>query len=44
MDFVLWRARQHAQRQHIWIPPAEWGEALTHDTDTNVTRRETIHL
>ena len=22
VDLVLWRARQHAQGQHIWIPPS----------------------
>ena len=44
VDLVFWRARQHAQGQHIWIPPIEWGGALTHDTDTNVTRRVTIRL
>ena len=44
VDLVLWRARQHAQGQHVWIPPIEWGQALTHDTDTNVTRRGTIRL
>ena len=37
-DRVLWRACQHARGQHIWIPPIEWGQALTHDTNTNVTR------
>ena len=44
VDLVLWRARQHTQDQHIRIPPTEWGRALTHDTDTNVTRRETTRL
>ena len=44
VDLVLWRARQHAQGQHVWIPPIEWGQALTHDTDTDVTRRGTIRL
>ena len=44
VDLVLWRARQHAQGEHVWIPPIEWGQALTHDTDTNVGRRETIRL
>ena len=38
VDLVLWRARQHAQGQHVWIPQIEWGGALTHDSDTNVTR------
>ena len=38
VDLVLWRARKHTQGQHIWIPPIEWGQALTHDTDINVTR------
>ena len=37
VDLVLWRARKHTQGQHIWIPPIEWGQALTHDTDINVT-------
>ena len=23
VDLVLWRARQHTQDQHIWIPPIE---------------------
>ena len=31
VDVVLWRARQHAQGQHIWIPLIEWGQALTHE-------------
>ena len=44
VDLVLWRARQHTQGQHVWIPPIEWGEALTHDTDTNVTRRGITRL
>ena len=44
VDLVLWRARQHTQGQHVWIPPIEWGQALTHDTDTNVTRLGTIRL
>ena len=44
VDLVLWRARQHAHGQHVWIPPIEWGQALTHDTDTNVTCRGTIRL
>ena len=44
VDLVLWRARQHAQGQHVWIPPVEWSQALTHDTDTNVTRRGTTRL
>ena len=38
VDLVLWRACQDALGQHVWIPPVEWGEALTYDTDTNVTR------
>ena len=33
VDLVLWRARKHTQGQHVWIPPIEWGQALTHDTD-----------
>ena len=41
---VRWRARQHSPGQHVWIPPIEWGQALTHDTGTNVTRRGTIRL
>ena len=44
VDLVLWRARQHTQGQHVWIPPIEWGQALTHDTDINITRRGTIRL
>ena len=28
----------------MWIPPIEWGQALTHDTDINVTRRGTVPL
>ena len=44
VDLVLWRARQHTQGQHVWIPRIEWGQALTHNTDTNVTRRGTISL
>ena len=44
VDLVLWRARQQAQGQHVWIPPVEWGQALTHDTDTNVTRQGTPRL
>ena len=44
VDLVLWPARQHAQGQHVWIPPIKWGQALTHDTDTNVTRQGTIRL
>ena len=44
VDLPLWRARQCTQNQHIWIPPIEWGQALTHDTYTNVARRGTTHL
>ena len=44
IDLVLWRARQHAQGQHVWIPPIKWGQALTHDADRNVTRRGTTRL
>ena len=44
LDLVPWRARQHTQGQHVWIPPIESGQALTHDTDTNVTRQGTIRL
>ena len=44
VDLVLWGTPQHAQGQHVWIPLLEWGQALTHDTDTNVTRRGTICL
>ena len=44
LDLVLWRASKHTQGQHIWIPPIEWGQALAHDTDTNVTRRATRNL
>ena len=41
---VLWRARKHTQGQHIWIPPIEWGQALTHDTGINVTGPGTVRL
>ena len=44
VDLVLWRARKHTKGQHVWIPPIEWGQALTHDTNINVTRRGTIRL
>ena len=44
VDLVLWRASQHTQGQHIWIPPIELGQALTHDTNTNVTGRGTTRL
>ena len=44
VDLVLWRARKHTQGQHVWIPPIESGQALTHDTDINVTRPGTIRL
>ena len=44
VDLVLWRTSRHAQSQHVWIPPIEWGQALTHDTDTNVTRQGTRRL
>ena len=44
VDLVLWRARKHTQGQHVWIPSIEWGQALTHDTDINVTRRGTVRL
>ena len=44
VDLVLWQARQHAQGRHVWIPTIEWGQALTHDTNTNFTRRGTIRL
>ena len=44
VDLVLWRARKHTQGQHIWIPPIEWGQALTHDTGINVTRQGTVRL
>ena len=44
VDLVLYRARQHTQGQHIWMPPIEWGQAVTHDTATNVTRRGTTRL
>ena len=27
-----------------WIPPIEWGQALTHDTGINVTRQGTVRL
>ena len=42
VDLVLWRARQHAQGQHVWILPIDRGQALTLDTDTNVRPRGTI--
>ena len=44
VDLVLWRARKHTQGQHVWIPPIEWGQALTHDTGINVTRQGTVRL
>ena len=44
VDLVLWRACKHTQGQHVWNPPIEWGQALTHDTDINVTRRGTVRL
>ena len=44
VDLVLWRARRHTRGQHIWIPPIEWGQALTHDTGINVTRQGTVRL
>ena len=44
IDLVLWQARQHAEGQHVWIPPIEWGPALTHNIDTNITRPGTIRL
>ena len=44
VHLVLWRARQHAQGKHVWIPPIEWGHTLTHDTDTSVTRQGAIRL
>ena len=44
VDLVLWRARKHTQGQHVWIPPIEWGPALTHDTGINVTRQATVRL
>ena len=44
VDLVLWRSRKHTQAQHVWIPPIEWGQALTHDTDINATRRGTVRL
>ena len=44
VDLVLWRSRQHTQGQQIWIPHMEWGQALTHNTDTNLTRRGTTRL
>ena len=44
VDLVLLQASQHTQGQHVWIPPIEWCQALTHDTDTNVTPRGTIRL
>ena len=44
VDVLLWRARKHTQGQQVWIPPIEWGQALTHDTDINVTCRGTVRL
>ena len=44
VDLISWRTRQHTQGQHVWIFPIKWGQALTHNTDTNVTRRGTIRL
>ena len=44
IDLEPWRARKHTQSQHVWIPHIEWGQALTHDTDINVTRRRTVRL
>ena len=44
VDLVLWRARKHTQGQHVWIPPIEWGQALTHITGINVTRQGTVRL
>ena len=44
VDLVLWRARKHTQGQHVWISPIEWGQALTHDTDINVTCQGTVSL
>ena len=44
VDLVLWRARKYVWIQHVWIPPNEWGQALTHDTDINATRRGTVRL
>ena len=41
---MLWRARKHTRGQHIWIPPIEWGQALTHDTGINVTHQGTVRL
>ena len=41
---MLWRARKHTRGQHIWIPPIQWGQALTHDTGINVTRQGTARL
>ena len=41
---MLWQARKHTRGQHIWIPPIEWGQALTHDTGINVTRQGTVRL
>ena len=44
VDLILWRARKHTQGQHVWIPPIELGQALTHDTAVNVTRQGTVHI
>ena len=44
VDLVLWRARKHTQGQQVWVPPIEWGQALTHDTGINVTCQGTVRL
>ena len=44
VDLVLFGAPQHTQGHHVPIPPIEWGQALTRDIGTNVTRRGTIRL
>ena len=44
VDLVLWRARKHTQGQHVWIPPIEWYQALTHDTGINVMRQGIVRL
>ena len=44
VDLILWRARKHTQGQHVWIPPIQWGQTLTHNTGINVTRRGIVRL
>ena len=44
VDLFLWRARQRTQGWRTWVPPIKWGQALTQDTDTNVTHPGTTRL